>query len=345
MTIQALITSPTSNIPSAFAFAGNAPWHGLGRNLQDGATLDQWTNEAGFSWEAKVGPVAYYPNAHIAESGTPVVGHPVTLKNQVCIYRSDTQAPLSIMSGGYKLVQPKQVMEFFRDVAEAGKLKMETAGMLKGGAVYWALARINDQFSVTKDDPILPYVLMATSLDGSLSTTVGFSSVRVVCYNTLQMAVGRGNNNTTIKVPHNSLFDESRVKAELGLVEGQWDNFKRVSAQLASREVNRAELIQFMVDVFTPESKRDKINLLEADNIVARAPNIRKCLDLYESGVGQSTKSAKGTAWGALNVITRYQDHEVKAISNESKLRSAWFGECKRRKERALQLALKLTTK
>lgn len=329
----------TSNGRNNMAFVGELPWHGLGTALKENSNLEDWVTAAGFNWEAKLSPVTFYPNATV-ENGTPILGDSTIVNNQLCVYRSDTKMPLSIMTEKYRLMQPRQVMEFFCNVTEAGKLKMETAGMLKGGAIYWAMARINDQFTVGKDDPILPYVLMATSCDGSLSTTVGFNSIRVVCANTLSMAINqKRSSNVQIKVPHNSLFDETRVKAELGLVEGQWDLFKRTSMELSKRKISQKELIQFMMEVFIPENTQKGFSLLETDEILRKVPNVKKCIDLFSDGVGQNTKSAKGTAWGALNAVTRHIDHEVKSISTDSKLRSVWFGSGSRLKKRALQLA------
>jgi hypothetical protein len=63
---------------------------------------------------------------------------------------------------------------------------------------------------------------------------------------------------------------------------------------------------------------------------------------IYLTGIGQSTKTAQGTAWGLVNAITRFTDHERKATSTDTRLQSAWFGAGARMKKNALTTALAL---
>lgn len=335
----------TTNSAPAMAYTGETPWHGLGASLTRGANLDTWIQESGLTYNVKSSPLGFYPNAVRNESGEVTdLGAVRALKSRVALFRDDTHQELSIVSNGYKVVQPKQVMEFFRDLSNDNKLQMETAGALKGGAVYWALARMEDSFTVDKKDEVLPYVLLATSCDGSLATTAAFTSIRVVCQNTLSWAVGTTRAATgKVKIMHNSVFDEEQVKRDLGLIEGSWEDFKVKSKQLAKRRISQEELVRFMVGVFTEETKGSKI--LESEDVEAQLralPAVARALDVYHTGVGQGMKSTKDTAFGLVNAITRYTDFEVKALSNESRLRSAWFGAGARRKQKAVKLAMEL---
>jgi phage/plasmid-like protein (TIGR03299 family) len=321
------------------AYVGQTPWHGLGQSLTVGADLDTWVRESGLTYHIGSSPIGFYPNA--VEGN---LGDVKPLGGRVALFRDDTSEALSIVSGNYKLVQPAQVMEFFRDLSSDNKLQMETAGALKGGAIYWALARVSDSFAVGKGDDILPYVLLATSCDGSLATTASFTTIRVVCQNTLSWALqAKGNTTGKVKIPHNSVFDESAVKRDMGLIDGSWADFQAKSKLLAKRQVTQKELIQFMVQVFADEAKGNAV--LEHDDVEAQLkslPSVVKAMETYQMGVGQSAKSAKGTAFGLVNAITRYTDFEVKSITDESRLRSAWFGAGARRKAKAVKLAVEL---
>ncbi|MFP3740172.1 DUF932 domain-containing protein, partial [Burkholderia sp. SIMBA_019] len=82
-----------------------------------------------------------------------------------------------------------------------------------------------------------------------LATTAQFTSVRVVCNNTLQIAVGR--NRGAAKVPHRSQFDPRAVKEELGIAISSWDTFKASMQQLADRKVTQAETERFFQRLFT----------------------------------------------------------------------------------------------
>ena len=94
--------------------------------------------------------------------------------------RSDTNAPLSVVSGRYQVVQPKEVLEFYRDLSEISGFELETAGVLKAGKKFWALARTGKETALKGNDVVKGYLLLATSCDGTLATTATPSTVRWV---------------------------------------------------------------------------------------------------------------------------------------------------------------------
>jgi len=312
-----------SNGRANIAYAGDVPWHGLGANVDADESLDVWMEKAGFNWEVKKAPVV-----GLLEDGSQIAA-----PNRWVLHRSDTRAALSVMSSNYNITQPREVAEFFRELVEAGGFKMETLGMLRGGAIYWALAKVDDSFDVGQGDNVLPYLLLATSCDGTLSNVAQFTTVRVVCNNTLTVAAN--NKSGQIRVPHSTKFDPVKFKTELGVIGGSWERFKSEAVELSKREVSRAEAVQFFLNVFYPDQTID----LE-DKIVR--PQLAQVLSTYENGVGQSVATASGTAWGLLNAVTRYTDHEKKAASNDNRLQSAWFGAGARFKARAYDEALAL---
>lgn len=315
-----------SNNRANIAYAGDTPWHGLGANVGADEPLDVWMEKAGFNWEVKKAPVQFAPEG---SSGL------IDVPNRWALYRSDTQKPLSVMSSNYNITQPRDVAEFFRELVQAGGMKMETMGMLRGGATYWALARVDDSFDVGAGDNVLPYLLLATSCDGTLSNCAQFTTVRVVCNNTLTLTLGKSGEKASIRVPHSTQFNPVRFKTELGLIGGSWDRFKKESVELAKRQVSREEAVRFMLNVFYPDQS------IDLDDKVVR-PQLAQALSIYENGVGQTTKTAAGTAWGLLNAVTRQVDHEKKASSNDSRLQSAWFGQGARYKARAFDEAMAL---
>jgi phage/plasmid-like protein (TIGR03299 family) len=312
---------------ASMAYVGETPWHGLGQALTPDANLDTWTREAGFDWTVKKGAIAYEVRD---ENDAPV--RMQTVPKRWALYRSDTGAPLSVMSSNYHITQPRDVMEFFRDLCDVGGFKMETAGMLRNGATYWALAKADDSFDVGGGDVVLPYLLLATSCDGTLSNSAQFTTTRVVCNNTLSIAVN--NKSGQIRVPHSTQFNPVRFKTELGLVGGTWDQFKKNATTLSKRTVSKEEAAKYFLDVFYGED--------EEIDPKAKRPMIELVTKIYLDGVGQRTKTATGTAWGLLNAVTRFADHERGAASRDTRLQSAWFGAGARLKRDALDAALAL---
>jgi phage/plasmid-like protein (TIGR03299 family) len=209
---------------------------------------------------------------------------------------------------------------------------METAGMLREGATYWALAKADDSFDVGGGDVVLPYLLLATSCDGTLSNVAQFTTTRVVCNNTLTVAVD--NKTGQIRVPHSTKFDPVRFKTELGLIGGAWDRFKGDATTLSKRKVSKEEAAKYFIDVFYGED--------EEIDPKAKRPMIELVTKIYLDGIGQQVKTATGTAWGLLNAVTRFADHERGAASRDTRLQSAWFGAGARLKRDALQAALAL---
>jgi hypothetical protein len=112
------------------------------------------------------------------------------MDDRFVLMRSDTEEALSVVSGDYQVVQPKKILEFYRDLTRQCGYSLETAGALKGGRKVWALARTGIDGSVGEDgqDQLAAYLLLATSCDKTLATTAAFTSIRVVCQNTLSFA-------------------------------------------------------------------------------------------------------------------------------------------------------------
>ena len=168
---------------ASMAYVGEIPWHGLGHSLPPRQPIEVWQRKAGMDFEIEETPVQYM-------SDRPgVLGTIQTFPEQKVLYRSDNNAPLSVVSQRYQVVQPREVLEFYRDLSEIAGYELETAGVLKGGRKFWALARTGQSVALKGKDVVNGYLLLATSCDGTLATTGTPTTVRVVCSNTLAIAL------------------------------------------------------------------------------------------------------------------------------------------------------------
>jgi len=131
------------------------------------------------------------PVRYMSESSGSL-GAIMTFPEQKVLYRSDTKAALSVVSSRYQVVQPKEILEFYRDLTEVSGFELETAGVLKEGRKIWALAKTGQHATLKGNDTINGYLLLATACDGTLATTAQFTSIRVVCNNTLAVALSNG---------------------------------------------------------------------------------------------------------------------------------------------------------
>ena len=108
------------------AYIGETPWHGLGNRLPANQPIEVWQKQAGMDWQIKETDVLF----NVSDEGN---FHVKANPDAKVLYRSDNHAPLSVVSQRYKVVQPHDVLEFYRDLVSAGGFELETAGVLKAG--------------------------------------------------------------------------------------------------------------------------------------------------------------------------------------------------------------------
>ncbi|MEK5767742.1 DUF932 domain-containing protein [Acinetobacter schindleri] len=334
------------------AYVGDTPWHGLGNQLTQNQPIEIWAQQAGMDWRIESSNVSYMAQN---ERGQSII---MPYEEQRVLYRSDTHAPLSVVSQRYQEVQPKEILEFYRDLTEQSGFELETAGVLKGGKKFWALARTGQSTALKGKDVSNGYILLATACDGTLATTAQFTNIRVVCNNTLAIALrGQSSSAGVVKVPHSTKFDADKVKQQLGISVRAWDEHMYEMKQLSQRKVTQGEaaayfdavfnntnmsvidqeenIIQFYRNIATPNPAKEKSE-----------PNGRamaKVMNMFNGqGRGAELSSAKDTAYGLLCSITEFADHERRAMSTDHRLDSAWFGAGAALKQRGLEQALRL---
>lgn len=312
------------------AFVGEMPWHGLGQQLDQSASIEQWTTAAGMDWRVKRSKVRYFANAEGTDQRE--------INDQHVLLRSDTGAHLGIVSDGYKVVQPSTVLEFFRDLTENAGYHLHTAGTLFGGRKFWALAKVADAV-ITGADRVGGYLLLSTSCDGSMATECRETTVRVVCQNTLSMARA-ADKRAVIKVGHRSIFNADRVKSQMMDSAEHFATFVENARVLSAKRVTNAMAAEFVRKLLRP----DESIALELSDDTKRAPKGEaEILNLFRSSaIGGTLLGASGTAWGLVNAVTEYVDHKQGAKSDSHKLDRAWFGTGDDLKTRAFDLAFSI---
>ena len=318
------------HLVQTMAYAGDVPWHGLGNQLAPNQPLEVWAKQSGMDWKIEESEVRFI-------AGNTGLGSIHAFPDQKVLYRSDTKAPLSVVSGRYQVVQPAEILEFYRDLTEVGGYQLETAGVLKGGKKLWALARTGQSTSLKGGDQVNGYLLLATACDGTLATTAQFTSVRVVCNNTLAIALG--DNTGAVKVPHRSQFNAQAVKQQLGIAISSWDTFMAGMKAMANRKVKPETAEAYFKRVLTYPANTGSGDAPATVNDRA----IKSVLELFAGrGRGAGLASAAGTAWGLLNSVTEFVDHHRRARSDDNRINAAWFGPGATIKQKAWDEALKL---
>jgi len=308
------------------AYVGDTPWHGLGQRLETDTTLDQWIVAAGMDWKINRSRVRYGegPNQRIID-------------DQHVLFRSDNKNHLGIVSDRYQIVQPRDCMEFFRDLTECAGFTMETAGTMFGGRRFWALAHIG-KTAVIKSaaDMVGGYLLLSTSADGSLATSGRMTTIRVVCNNTLSMALS-GKAKHEIKLSHRSKFDANKMKDQLGIERDGFTTWAHQMKLLAMESCGIEASEQYVFELLS-DKDWEKATAEEVSD-VRDTRGFKTIMALFNGeGKGANMDGVKGTRWGLLNAVTEYYDYHVRAQSAENRLSSAWFGDGDKAKTKMLEL-------
>ena len=305
------------------AFVGETPWHGLGQRLEENADMETWRKAAGMDWTIESTIAQFTPVDNV---------HDITLdfEGRFVLYRSDTKMPLSVVSERYKPVQPAQVLEFFHDLVQENGFKLHTAGTLFGGKRLWALAETGKFGEVSKGDGVGGYLLLSTSCDKTLATTARFTTVRVVCNNTLSFATADKSN--MVSFNHLSEFNHQKIKEQLGQAVESFGAFMEMAQVLQKQKINHeyaSNIVKRLV-LSNEQLVNDKYNF-------EKHRGYKKIMELFEHDAIGIDIAGK-TKWGLLNAVTEYLDHHHPARTPDARLNHTWFGNGDAMKESALRL-------
>jgi phage/plasmid-like protein (TIGR03299 family) len=319
----------TGKAAMAYIAGSATPWHNLGFQVAADATIADWQKAGGLEWEAKRADVFYQAENDVGMS---------KFADKSVLYRSDTNKPLSVVSKDYNIVQPADILNFFSEIAKEGHFSIETVGSLKEGRRIWALARVGENARIM-DDQVAPYLLLATSFDGTMATIGKFTSVRVVCNNTLQASLSNNAGKAQVNIPHSALFKPEQVRAELGIAMDSWEEFKMRADLMAHRKINPVEVdayLQNLLEPFIPYG-----TVYNADKVKA-SRGYQSIMTLFTGKqIGTGQDAIDGTLWGILNASTQYVDWE-KGKDQDNRLNNAWFGTGAKIKDRAYEIAQKM---
>ena len=309
-----------------FAFAGerSAIWHRQGnqvdKELHDLEYWTTWERDSGMDWS--ILQVALQTEYGI-------------IADRSALLRSDTKAPLAIVSDRYHVVQPAQVFDFFRAVADNHGCTLSTAGTLFGGKRFFALAEFKSSAGFVHDnrDELRTYLLMVTSCDGSLPTIADFVNVRVVCNNTLRMSLGEKATSFRRTVSHKRAFDPTAIAYDMGLVaETSAMRLERMR-ELSKIAVDIAEARSWFENQFFTDARNAK-----GEQAIGERKTVDDLLAKFSNGIGAVDHA--GTAYGLVNAITEQFTHgrTGSRASDSQKFIDGTVGKWDERKSELVQL-------
>lgn len=267
-------------------------------------------------------------------------------------YREDTGKPFAVVKSRYEVVQNHEVFDFFDNVvANSDEIKFETAGITDNGASLFMTVSLPDYIRIkNSDDVVKSYFVLTNSHDGSSAIRILFTPVRVVCWNTLQIALKRNHASVYFKHTTNVREKIEMASQAMGIYR---DNFQAAQAlynKMAEVRMNEVETAKYIARIFLEESEyvAEQNKIVFTDQISVRKHNIVRDIDEYVyNGIGQNLNTTKGTLWGVYNGITGYfqnAKYDDTPADNLKQFNSNLFGANSGSMHKALALANDIIT-
>lgn len=299
------------------AFANEVPWHGLGNRVDTSVSIEEMLVAAGLDWDVALHPMF-----------TRVGDENIRIPNKSALVRATDNKVLTTASDKWRPVQNREVLEFFRAYAVAGGATLETAGSLNGGKTVWGLANLGHGFTVGNGDAVKGYVLLASHHEMGKATTVRLTTVRVVCANTMAMAVQ--GKRAQYSQNHLSDFNPEAARAALGLAhEGMVEQERRAkllaSLKLTPSDVVRVLAPRFQLSLPTQELVEEVRRQETVDKLLSDANSRSKAMHDVLLSYDKAPGATPGTGWGVLNAVTYWADH-VAGRDRGARMAKSWFG-------------------
>lgn len=326
----------TTQAQGSAMFAYQPAWHGFGTVVSEAQTSTDALRIAGLDWDVRLTDLA-------ADMGEGEENRYRSISTHRATYRADTGMALGAVGLRYQPLQNREAFAWMDEVVGEQLAIWHTCGSLKQGRRVWMLAKLPGHVEVTDRDLLDKYVLVTNSHDGTGAVRLFPTSVRVVCANTLRLAVGMADRNKGdsglplgLKLFHTAGGLSRRVaKARelLGVISNAHDGFGEVARQMIATPLNTQQVSDYFGTLVERRSDRSQSKVLTQlwD---------RFALPTNEGGY-------KSNVWTAYNAASEWADHELRVtgkgdVRMERKFRSVLFGSAHSFKETAWANAIEL---
>jgi phage/plasmid-like protein (TIGR03299 family) len=316
------------NGKTSFAAVGEIAWHGLGQYVEEAMTAEQAIELGGLDYTVVKKPIQ-------------VCGG-VKIPDMFATVRTDINVPLGIVGDKYEIIQNREAFSFFDTIIESGEAIYQTAGALGKGEKIFITAKLPKDIIVNGEEQINNYLLLTSGHDGRSSIQCGFTSIRVVCNNTLTAAL-KGLQNKVTVLHYQNAKEKLKIAAQImGITSKYTQELDQVFNKMATVKITDAKLRLFIEEVMNPAKKQ----VLTSDELKEYSTmftnKVDAIMDFAHEHSTQNTDAAKGTLWGAYNAISGHFGYQKNYESNEQKMQDLYFNGGAKRIEKAFNLALSM---
>ena len=314
------------------------PWHGLGTYVEKAMTSQEAIVLAGLNYEVEKQP-CYYSKK----------GKWVPIEDKFVTVRTDTQDQLGLVGARYEPVQNREAFDFFDAIVGKGAAIFETAGALGKGETIFITAKLPKNIKLVKngkEDVIEQYLFLKNAHDGSGAIVCDFTPIRIVCNNTLNMALS-GKTQNRIYIKHTSTAAERLREAHkvMGMIDTVSGYITDVFQKMAVSKITDQKLMEYIAAVMSPGNE-----LISKEEWETKYSS--KCVNLTEDifkyakeNETQLMASTSGTVFGAYNAITGYYQNMKTYDNPTDKMNSMIMsdnGTARKKASKAFSLALQL---
>lgn len=317
----------TADVETMF-YAGMVPWHGIGTAVPAEVTSEEAIRLAGLDWLVETAPIVSNDNKRTAVDRWRITR------------RVTDNAVLGIVRKNFHPIQNKDAFKMFDGVNGRKEAIYHTAGSLQGGSKVWILAKLPGVLEIGKglgfSDEVEQYLLLSNSHDGSSPLQMIFTPVRVVCSNTLAMALHSESKVIAaprVRIRHTSNADLAMKEAEkvMGHALAYYKKFGDFAGYLREKQVSSSQATEIINQAFPANKKK-----IVTPAVLGHRVSVE---ELFVEGKGH--ESIAGSAWALLNAFAEYADHGYspsRAKTPEDRSYSIWMGGARGLKQRAERL-------
>lgn len=297
-------------------YYGDKPWHGYGKKVNRALTAQEALEEANLNYEVAKRKI-------FIETGDEVKGKWAT-------YRMDKEGSdsiLGVVGDRYNVIQNADMFSFFDPLVERSEALYHTAGVLGKGEQMWLLAKLPESMRIGNDDIIDKYIMLTNCHDGYGSAVIKLTTVRVVCENTLNLALGQAGKHYRIRHTGSAQDKIKEAYKVLGITQNYFKLIEMQIQQMSAIDITDQQLKDY-VSRLVITTKEEKPTILQTKKV-------DKICELASTGKG--AEMSEGTLWGAFNAVTEYIDHHT---NPKNYIDNIWFGTGNEFKSKAWNNAL-----
>lgn len=305
----------SANIETMFSVR-EKPWHfaetkEVTKLIQEAPTSAEALRLAGLDWKVEPKPIYTEVDGIFGSTMTPIPGF-------VANTRDSDGAVLGVVTDAYKIVQNTDAFAFTDNII-GGEVRYETAGSLAGGKRIWLLARLPETEIV--GDKVEHYLVFTNTFDGSGSVRVSCTPVRVVCQNTLNLALSMAKRSWSIRHTANIQMRMKEAHDALQLASDYIDALDTKANRMATQYLSDRKLDELVKQLFP--IAEDATPLVSKRN-AERREMFRVALNVDD------LQNFRNTKWQFVNAAADMADHaqpiRMTATSRENRLKDIFNG-------------------